>query len=102
MTELNYPTDSARSIANDLHDYLNVLLALVHAMDSIAFANAFRGVAANNLDCEASGYLAMLCQDHVEKMKDKVEALRYSVGSAAMPNCRPLTEPIEKLEAVND
>lgn len=77
----------ARAIANDLHDDLNLLQALVHAMDCIAYSNAFRGKTYRNLDCEAVGYLALIGHKHAEKMRDQIEKLRYAVGAPDCPSC---------------
>lgn len=74
-----------RKIANDLHDDLDVLLYLIHAMDCVSYSNATRGEAANDLDHETLSHLADWGSNRVHEMKRKVEHLRYAVEKEA-PN----------------
>lgn len=83
----NTENKDARAIANDLHDDLLTLQALVHAMDCIAYSAAFRGTAANDLDCEATGFLSVLGHEHVRTMQEKIEQLRYAVTAPDCPSC---------------
>lgn len=75
-----------RRIANDLHDDLDVLLTIIHAMDCISFSNTQRGEAANNLDHEATAYLAMWGNNRIHEMGRRIEQLRRSIEIQETPD----------------
>lgn len=85
--------DNPRLVANDIHDSLLELLYIIHAMDCISHSNVSRGHAFNDLDSNATGWLAVLGYDRVEQMQDLIEQLRGFAYDKVAPDSSEPKKP---------